>query len=156
MDRLIGAYWLPQPTLTFRSDLLSCRRSLCVCICSLLALCALCRASRATWRTVCDQQRSEFEAHSCAKLAFRVTQTCRAHTCTDICTPVNMVFGGPRRAPSRPGPSGCSRMDAAPKPSRSNRRLLAPTLKICFLHLKIEQQDATGQREELFWGVCGL
>ena len=64
------------------------------------------------------------------------------------CAPAELVFGGPGQAPLRPGPSGCAKMDAAPKPATSNRRLLAPTLNICFLHLDIEEQNAENTGEE--------
>ena len=148
MDRLIGAYWLPQTTLTFLSPLLLCCSSLCICNSSLLALCALFCASLATWRSDCDQQPSKFQDHSFVKLAFRASLAEIAQQKCNSCAPAELVFGGPGQAPLRPGPSGCAKMDAAPKPATSNRRLLAPTLNICFLHLVIEEQNAENAGEE--------
>ena len=105
MNHLIGAYWPPQTALTFRSDLLSCQRSLCMCICSLLALCALFCASLATWRSDCDQQPSKFQDHSFVKLAFRASLAEIAQQKCNSCAHAELVFGGPGQAPLRPGPS---------------------------------------------------
>eukprot|EP01050_Picozoa_sp_SAG11_P038851 SAG11_NODE_16061_length_557_cov_12.157205_1_plen_109_part_01 len=56
--------------------------------------------------------------------AFFVCLIDQAHAAKvrQLCT-CGIGFGGPGRAPFRPGPSGCAKMDAAPKPAIPNRRL---------------------------------
>ena len=138
MAQLIGAYRHLQTTLTFLSPLRLCRRSLCICNSSLLALAPSSALSLATWRTVCDQHPSKFQVHSFGKLAFCASLAEIAQPKFHSCTPVKLVFGGPGRAPLRPGPSRCAKMGAAPKPATSNRRLLAPTLKTCFIKITLK------------------